>query len=165
MRKARAEEIAELEKHRTGLRTIAVFEAVKGLLVLAAGAGVLALIGKDVPDIAEHLIKFIHLNPEGHTSHIFLRAADRVTDAKLWAIAGGALAYSIVRGLEAWGLWHAREWAEWFALLSGGLYLPWEIYEVLVRPNKLHWLVFVGNVCVVLYIAYLRFRPGITTAS
>lgn len=161
----RAEESAELAKHRTGLRAVAVFEAAKGTLVLAAAVGLMALVGKDVPEIAERLIQLVHLNPEGRMSHVFLRAAERLTDARLWAAAAGALAYSVVRWVEAWGLWHAREWAEWFALLSGCLYLPWELYEVIARPSRIHTLVLLLNTGIILYIASLRFRAPAAAGS
>ena len=65
----------------------------------------------------------LHLNPEGHVSQLFLRAAANVTDAKLWAAAAAAVMYSLVRFIEAYGLWNGWIWAEWFALLSGSMLL------------------------------------------
>ena len=116
-----------------------MFEAIKGVAVLAAGFGVLTLLNKDAVEIAEHWVRKLHMDPEGHLSMVFLRAAEKVTDANLWAAAAGALAYSTVRFVEAYGLWNARVWAEWFALLSGCLYLPWEIYEVIAHPTSLKY--------------------------
>ena len=142
---------------RGALRTIASFEALKGLIVLAAGFGLLALVHKDAPEVAEHLVRVLHLRPEGHVSEIFLRAAGKVTDRKLWAAAAGATAYSIVRFVEAYGLWNARVWAEWFALLSGCLYLPWEVFELIEKPTSIRWTIFATNVIIVLYMAYVRF--------
>src|ERR1043166_1027789 len=112
-----------------GLRTIAVLEAAKGGLVLLVGVGLLSLLHRDVGLMAAHLVQRIHLNPARRYPFIFLQAAARVTDAKLWALAGGAIAYATVRFIAAYGLGHRLVWAEWFALLSGSLYLPWEIYE------------------------------------
>lgn len=151
-------EAADLAAHAGGLRTIAIVEAVKGLLVLAAGLGLLTLLGKDVHDEVVHLVISLHLNPAGHFSKPIVNAADSLTDGRLWAIAGGALAYSVVRWIEAWGLWNARAWAEWFALVSGSLYLPWELYEIVVHPGPVRWLVFLGNLGIVLYMANLRIQ-------
>ena len=67
-------------------------------------------------------------------------------------------AESIVRFVEAYGLWHYRIWAEWFALLSGCLYLPWEIYKVAQKPTWIHWVVLAFNVVIVLYMLYVRLR-------
>ncbi|MBS1872468.1 MAG: DUF2127 domain-containing protein [Acidobacteria bacterium] len=145
---------------RGALRTIAGFEAFKGAMVLAAGFGVLTLLHKDVNEVANHMVHVLHLRPEGHLSEIFLRAADKVTDAKLWAAAGGALAYSTVRFVEAYGLWNARVWAEWFALLSGAMYLPWEIVELIAKPTPIRALVFASNLAIVVYMAYVRWRAS-----
>jgi uncharacterized membrane protein (DUF2068 family) len=143
-----------------GLRAVATFEATKGAIVLALGLGLLALLHRDVEEAAESLLVHLHINPEIRISRVFLKAASRVTDARLWAIAGGSLAYSTVRLIEAWGLWHRRVWAEWFALLSGTLYLPWEIAKLVERPNPLHLTVFLGNVVIILYMAYVRFMAS-----
>ena len=151
-------EAVDLYSSRTGLEAIAVFEAVKGAFILAAGIGLLALVHKDLPDIADHLVHHMHLNPEGQLSHAFQHAASGTSDAKLRAMAGGALAYSVVRFVEAYGLWNARVWAEWFAILSGALYLPWEIYEVSVHSSPVRWLVFTANIVILLYLLFGRMR-------
>src|SRR2546422_11731052 len=118
-----------------GLRTIAVLEAAKGGLVLLVGVGLLSLLHREVGEAAAHLVRRLHLNPTRRYPFILLQAAAKVTDAKLWTLAGGALAYATVRFIEAYGLWQRRVWAEWFALLSGSLYLPWELYEVVERAT------------------------------
>ena len=142
-----------------GLRSVAIFEAAKGLLVLAAGLGLLSLLHRDVEHAAEAIVRGLHLNPARHTPRIFLEAAAKMTDRGLWLLALGAFAYSIVRLIEAFGLWRATAWAEWFAIVSGGLYLPIEAYELLHRPSALKALVLAGNTLIVAYIGYLRSRP------
>jgi uncharacterized membrane protein (DUF2068 family) len=67
----------------------------------------------------------------------------------------GILVYAAIRFTEATGLWLEREWAEWFALLSGGLYLPWEIFELVRHPTFLKWGVLGINILIVLYMAWL----------
>lgn len=143
---------------RAGLRGVAIFEAVKAVAVLGLGLGVLALLHQNVHDAAEHLIHTLHLNPYGRISGIFLRLSENVTDAKLWAAAAGALMYSTVRFVEAYGLWHGLSWAEWFALLSGCLYLPWEIYEVIDHPGAIKYAVLGANTGIVIFMGYVRWR-------
>jgi len=144
--------------HSVGLRTVAVFEAAKGVLVLLAGFGVLALIHKNLDDVAEHLTEILRVHPEGKLSNLFFHLADRATDRTLWALALGALVYATVRLVEAFGLWRGREWAQWFALLSGAIYLPGELYSLLRHPRALKWAVLVANVAIVLYMLILRVR-------
>ena len=112
-----------------GLRIVAGFEALKGLLVLLAGCGLLSAVHKDLHLAAVHLVRVLHLNPARHYPGIFIDAADRVTDLQLWMLALSAFLYSVVRFVEAYGLWKEMQWAEWFGLLSGAMYIPLEIFE------------------------------------
>jgi uncharacterized membrane protein (DUF2068 family) len=144
--------------HAVGLRTVAVFEAAKGILVLLVGFGVLALMHKNLDDVAERLTEILRVNPEGRLSNLFFHVANRATDKTLWILAIGALVYAIVRFVEAFGLWHGREWAQWFALLSGALYLPGELYSLLRHPRPLKWCVVAANAAIVLYMLVLRVR-------
>lgn len=113
------------------LRAVAVFEAAKGTLVLVTGLGALSLIHHDVQRFAEQLVGHFHLNPAKHIPQIFIAAAANLTDARLWVLAVLAASYGLLRFVEAYGLWHERRWAEWFAAISGGIYIPFEIYELL----------------------------------
>jgi uncharacterized membrane protein (DUF2068 family) len=140
-----------------GLRAVATFEAAKGLLVLLVGLGLFDLLHRDMEETAENLLLRLHINPDRHLARAFLEAASKLTDSRLWELAAAAVAYSAVRFTEAWGLWNRRAWAQWFALLSGALYLPWEVLKLVQRINWLHAGVVVGNVIVVLYIGCLRF--------
>ncbi len=142
------------------LRTVALFEAAKGLIVLLLGLGLLRLVHKNLDDFAEQLIRFLHVTPGGRLSNLFVTAAGRATDKNLWALAAGAAVYALVRFAEAYGLWHDREWAEWFALLSGSMYLPWEIYSLLRHPLLIKWVVLTINVAIVLYMLVLRVQAG-----
>jgi uncharacterized membrane protein (DUF2068 family) len=142
----------------TGLRVVAVLESIKGLFVLAAACGILTLLHRDAAHQVEHLLAFLHLNPEGHLVNIIVRLASKVTDAKLWAAAAAAVLYSAVRFVEAYGLWNRRVWAEWVTLLSGSTYLPWEAYETIVHPTALHFILFGSNLGIVLYMLYVRIR-------
>ena len=131
-------------------------EFIKGLVVLLAGFGVLSLVHRDAWDVAESFLEWLHISPETRYARVFLNLADQVTDAKLWAVALGALAYSTLRFMEAYGLWRERAWAEWLALISGAIYLPFEIYELARRPDWIRLVILVVNLAVVLYMVYLR---------
>ena len=96
------------------------------------------------------------MNPDDRYAQVFLNLADNVTDKKLWVLAGGALAYSVIRFIEAYGLWRERTWAEWFALISGALYVPFEAYELVRRPTPIRAAVLAINLAVVFYMLYLR---------
>jgi uncharacterized membrane protein (DUF2068 family) len=147
-------------KKTVALRTVAVFEAAKGILVLLLGLGLLRLVHKNLDEFAEQLIRFLHASPGGRLSNLFVTAAGRTTDKGLWALSAAAVVYAIVRFAEAYGLWNDREWAEWFALLSGAMYLPWEGYSLMRHPLPIKWVILLANVAIVLYMLVLRIQAG-----
>lgn len=105
-----------------GLRAVALVELAKGLLVLLAGCGLLSLLHRDAGQAAEELVRLFHLNPASATPRIFIEAAARLTDARLWTLAAAAAGYALLRLVEAWGLWRGAAWAEWFGALTGAVY-------------------------------------------
>jgi uncharacterized membrane protein (DUF2068 family) len=147
------------------LRAIAVFEALKGLLVLAAGLGLLSLIHKDLESAADRLLHIVHVSPGSHLGAIFVRAAQQMNDARLWMAAAAAMAYSAVRLIEAYGLWKARVWAEWLALVSACLYLPWEVLEVARHSGLYRWAMLLTNFAIVWFMAYRRAGALYRTAA
>lgn len=140
------------------MRTVAVFEAAKGLLVLLAGFGLLRLLHHDVQAEAERLIAHAHLNPASRYPRIFLDVARELTDTHLVLIACGAALYALIRFVEAWGLWGERRWAEWFAALSGAIYLPIEIVELARHASWQGAATFTLNLVVVLFMLHTVYR-------
>ena len=141
-----------------GLRAVAVYEAAKGALVLLAGFGVLSLMHRDLQTVAEQLVAHLHLNPAKGYPRIFLEAAANVTNSRLWLLAAFALVYAAIRGIEAYGLWWEKRWAEWFAVLSGGFYIPAELYELARGVTWTKMLLLSVNVCIVAYLIYVLRR-------
>lgn len=136
------------------LRTVALVEATKGVLVLVVGFGLLSLIHHDVQRFAERLIAHAHLNPAAHYPRIFIDLANRLTDVRLLLIAAGAALYAIVRFIEAYGLWNGRLWAEWFAAASAGIYIPFELLELYERVSWLSLGALLLNLAVVAVMLY-----------
>jgi len=148
-----------------GLRAVAILEAAKGLLVILLELGLLSLIHKDLADVAERVVRHLHLNPEHELGHAIINAASKLTDRRMWAIAAGGLAYAAVRFVEAYGLWNRRVWAEWFALLSGALYLPWEIYEFGEKATPIRAGILITNLIIIIYMLVIRFQASKRSAE
>lgn len=144
------------------LRSIALYEAGKGALVLVTGLGLLSLLHHDIQHIVERLLLHLHLNPAARYPHIFLDAASQLTEPRMLLLAAGAAAYSAVRFIEAYGLWRERRWAEWFAAFSGGIYIPFELYELQARITLLSLGALLINMAIVVFMFYcvLQRRNG-----
>jgi uncharacterized membrane protein (DUF2068 family) len=147
-------------KNVRGLHVVALIEGAKGLLVLMVGFGLLSFIHKDVDESAMHLVEHFHLSPTSHYPRIFLDLAEHITETKLWYMALAAIIYSVVRIIEAIGLWLRKTWAEWFAVLTGSLYIPVEIFEVIRRVTWQRVTVLSINVVVVAYLLFVLIQNG-----
>jgi len=131
------------------IRGVAFFEALKGVVVLLAGSGLLSFVHKDVYIVAAMLVEHAHLNPASRSPQIFLDAASRLNDSRLVLLAVGAAVYASVRLIEAYGLFFERSWAEILAALSGAIYVPFEMYELVRRPTWYGAALLLVNVAVV----------------
>ncbi len=153
-----AQHIARHHSHRAGLRTVALVEALKGALALLAAYIFIRLIRHDVNfgEAAEHVLFFFHISARHRLTQQFLTAAGKVSSTSIAMIAGIAIAYAALRFVEGYGLWKQRAWAEWLAIVSGCIYVPFEIYKLVLRPNQLHAVVLTINILVVLYIGWVR---------
>ncbi|WKE67122.1 DUF2127 domain-containing protein [Gallaecimonas kandeliae] len=137
---------------KKGLKLVALLEASKGLIALLVCFGLHKLVGHNLQHFLEMAAGQLHLNPANHLVHKAFDEAAMVTPSNLqWVLAGCGL-YAGVRLVEAYGLWHALVWTEWFALISGGLYLPFELYELVTKANLLSAAVLAINLAVVWYM-------------
>jgi uncharacterized membrane protein (DUF2068 family) len=144
---------------KAGLRTVAVFEAVKGLAVLALAIAVVAVHNR-IEDFAEELLYHLHIDFDHRWARALITGASRLSDMRIWTVLTIACSYATVRFVEAWGLWQRRVWAEWFALLSGTLYLPLEILKVAERASWERMAVLAINLVIVLYMLEIRIREA-----
>ncbi len=147
----------DVRSSKAGLRAIATLEAVKGALVVVLGIALL-LVHSHVEDYTESLLYNLHIDFDRRFGHMLLNAATTVSDARWWSIGVAAGSYALVRFVEAWGLWNQRVWAEWFALLSGALYLPFEFLKVTERADLERVSILVINLVIVLYMLRIRVR-------
>ncbi len=138
--------------HHRALRTIAVFEAVKGALAIAAALGFLSLLHRDLHHVVASLIGHGGLDPGGHYPTIILHDVDQLQATRARTVLLAAAAYAAVRLAEAYGLWFARPWGEWLGAVSGAVYLPFELRHLIHRPTLATALVIAVNLVVVLYL-------------
>lgn len=140
------------------MQAIALFEAFKGFVALAASVGLLSLLHHDVHHMAAALIGHFGLNPGDHYPSIILKYADLAENANLRSLVLLAVAYVALRLFEAYGLWHELAWGQWLGALSGALYVPFELRHVVVQPNWISFAVLAFNVLVVAYLAWQLWR-------
>jgi len=139
-------------KSKFALRGLALFEAAKGILVLLVGAGLLSLVHHNLQEEGMDIVRFFHLNPARHYPEIFLKTLSNISSVQLWFLSLSAILYAVIRIAEAYGLWHDRNWALWFAIASDAIFLPVELGELVTRVTVWRLAILIFNVVLLLYL-------------
>ena len=137
---------------KKGLKYVAVLEGSKGLIALIVGFEIHRLASDNIQALIENLARHLHFNPASHFVGIINSELSKLTYSNLSLIAIGSLVYSVVRFIEAFGLWKEYKWIEWFALINGAIYIPFELYELVHGFNVLSIIVLTANVIIVGYL-------------
>jgi uncharacterized membrane protein (DUF2068 family) len=141
-----------------GLRIIAIFKFIKALLLILTSYGVHKLLD---PDLVEKLRVWSSTVTDRVDQRLVLRALSFVEGLgadKLHlviAITVGSTAVVLTEGI---GLWLRLRWAEWVTVVATTSLIPFELWELIMRPPG-HKLTVVATLLVnILIAAYLANR-------
>ena len=141
---------------RKGLRVVALIEATKALAVPLIAVVIWSAMHRHPAASANHLIAFLHWNRGGHPAHVLYHVLADVLPHRVVLVGVLVVLYTLARCVEAFGLWNAWAWAQWFGIVSGALYIPVELYEIGRRATWTNVGIFVANVVVVGYLVFVR---------
>ena len=79
----------------------------------------------------------------------------------LTLLAIGLAVYAVVELVESVGLWLARRWGEYFAMVATSLGLPLEIYELAKKISVTGLVLFAINLALVLYLVITKRLFGV----
>ncbi len=143
------------------LRILAFERFAKGLLVLAAGYGVIRFrshrdavqraFHEDLP-LLKPLADKIGYNLDDSSIVHTLRTVIEAESTTLLYVALGLILYGVLQLIEGTGLWLLKRWGEYFAVVATSLGLPIEIYELTEKITVLRIGTLLINVAAVLYI-------------
>lgn len=141
---------------------IGLFKLFKALLLTALGVGAIKLLHKDLSSMAMHWIQVLRVDPDNRFVHGILVKIFRVTPKQLKTLSVGTFLYAGVFLTEGLGLLFRKHWAEYFTIVSTGLFIPLEIYELARHFTILKLAVATINVLIVWYlVARVRSRSKI----
>jgi uncharacterized membrane protein (DUF2068 family) len=134
------------------LLLIALFKLFKGFLMLAVAIGAVRLLHKDIAESLEHWVRVLRVDPENHYIHRLLAKLFAVTPRQLRELSAGTFIYSGLLLTEGVGLLLRKRWAEYFTVITTGLLIPLEVYELARHFTAAKVAVFVINVLIVWYL-------------
>jgi uncharacterized membrane protein (DUF2068 family) len=142
------------------LRLIAIDRALH--LVVLSALGVLVLLFAADRGTLRHTFYKVVADLQGGvssgqahpTTGLFRKLDDAFTTSSshLHLLGAVLLAYGVVEGIEAVGLWYQRRWAEYLTFLVTTSLLPVETYEIVNRATVFKVFAFVVNAAVVVYL-------------
>jgi uncharacterized membrane protein (DUF2068 family) len=147
-------------RDRFVLRLIAIDRAVHFLLLGILGIAILLIAAHEstlrdsfyrvLADLQGSFGGPVHDTHKGFVHEIERLLALRSSQLRL---AGAVvLAYAVLEGIEAIGLWFAKRWAEYLTFIATTALLPLEIYELSTRATALKVIALIVNVAIVIYL-------------
>jgi uncharacterized membrane protein (DUF2068 family) len=91
---------------------------------------------------------------------LFTRAL-KLSPGTIKLVAAGLAAYAIIEIVEGIGLWQARRWGEYFAMVATSLGLPYEVYDLVGKFSALALILFLTNLALVLYLVITKRLFGV----
>jgi uncharacterized membrane protein (DUF2068 family) len=89
----------------------------------------------------------------------FATEVDKLLSLKpgtLRLLAAALLAYAVLEGAEAVGLWFQRRWAEYLTFIATSLLLPLELYELSRTLSALKLIALFVNLAIVTYLLFAK---------
>ena len=138
-----------------GLKIIAFFKAIRGLIAFLLGIALLIGVRYGAMDAVSSLPIFDETLSEDASVTKLLLWFDTTTNDQFIFIATGMLGYALLRWIEATGIWLNKTWAEYLAVLTGFVYLTIEAVEFVRKPSIAIILIFAVNLLVVIYLCWI----------
>jgi uncharacterized membrane protein (DUF2068 family) len=126
------------KKRAPTLYFIVAVKLIKGIALLLLALGVYSLAKRDLPDLFDQFLRWVHLDPERSFFQGIGDWLDTIQPASVRKVALGTFLcglFLIVLGL---GLAFRAKWAIWLAIGESAFFIPVEIFE-LVRHRRPGW--------------------------
>lgn len=109
---------------------IGLFKLVKAALLIMVGIGAIRYLHRDLSSAILHWTQVLHVDPDNRHIHGLLVRIFRVTPKQLKELSVGTFIYAGLFLTEGTGLLLRKYWAEYFTIITTGLFIPLEIYEI-----------------------------------
>jgi uncharacterized membrane protein (DUF2068 family) len=145
------------------LKLVAVERLLKGLALISASLVAYHVASDRASILATVERLLLAFRPLGTELGVHLTGSPLVTRLEGWLsgsgdpvrLAGlGLLVYGVVQIVEGIGLWGGWRWAEYLATVATSAFIPFEIYEIVLKPTPLKVVFLVLNVAIVIYLVY-----------
>jgi uncharacterized membrane protein (DUF2068 family) len=140
------------KKTERGVKVVALIEASKGIFTLIICLSLFSLVGTNIQNLIIDAARHLNVDTNSYYFLLLVKYASKITTDNIYAVIGLGFVYALIRFVEFFGLWKGYVWTEWFALISGSIYLPFELYESYQHTNGISIGVLLINLLIVGYM-------------
>lgn len=125
---------------------------VKGILLILISLKGISLLNRDLHQVVDELISQFNLDVDRSVIAITLKKVGMINGHLLLIISIALFLYGALDLLEAYGLHKRRRWAEYLTVFATGLFIPFEIYEVLEKITLIRTGALILNILIVIFL-------------
>jgi uncharacterized membrane protein (DUF2068 family) len=114
---------------------IVAIKLIKGVALLLLALGVFSLANKDLSDVFDQFLRWVHLDPERSFFQGIGDWLDTITPTNVRVVASGTFLCGLFLLVLGLGLAFRAKWAIWLAIGESAFFIPIEIFE-LVRHRR-----------------------------
>ncbi len=116
---------------------IVAVKLIKGIALVLLALGVLSVANKDLPDLFNQFLQWVHLDPERSFFTAIADWLDTITPTNMRAVALGMFLCGLFLCIEGLGLAWRAKWAIWLAIGESAFFIPIEVLELVHRRPEL----------------------------
>ena len=136
------------------LRTIAGFKVAKGTFLLAAAIAALGLIDPRTAHPISRWATEVAADHHYEVANTLVAGILRVEPRTLKMLSVGSFLYSVLFYTEGFGLFLDRRWAKYMTILTTGVLIPFELFELVRRASGAKLGLLAANVAIVAYLIW-----------
>jgi uncharacterized membrane protein (DUF2068 family) len=148
--------VPAVPRRAAGLYTVIALKLGKGLLLLAVALGIYSLLGNNLSQEFEELLRLLRQNPEHDFWTAVAAKVEALTPGGIKSLASGTLLYAVLLFVESLGLFWRSGWAVWLAIGETGFFIPIEVLDLLHTFRVGIVLLLIVNVLIVAYLVRNR---------
>jgi len=123
-------------KRALTLYFIVAIKLIKGVVLFLTAVGIFSLAGKDLGDLFDQFLRWVHLDPEHKFFSDIGDWLDTLTATNMRVLASGTMLYGAFLLVGGTGLAFRAKWAIWLAIGESAFFIPIEIFELVRRRRR-----------------------------
>lgn len=135
------------------LKFIIIYKALIGVVQLVITVGIFNVLDHTVEATITNLAASFYLDTENAIVVSIIKKVGGLGNPAFIGITSAVFALSIINLAEAWGLHLRKRWAEWLTVIATGIFIPVEVYEVIMKVTPTRVFILLLNSAIVYYLA------------